>query len=141
MFLCPQRPGHILGAVHDTAALVVEAEDRGDHIGPAFRCFQGRRYLLLIANAASRWCCPRAKARGNEGLLFHSRLGLDRACHIVEVTHLITLIGGKGHRFSGDKGLHLHIAGRHQRPGNAMQVDAFIPLVDVVCFHLPRPRS
>ena len=34
----------------------------------------------------------------------------------------------------GDEGLHLHIAGRHQRSGYAVKVDPLVSLVDMVGF-------
>jgi len=53
----------------------------------------------------------------------------------MEVAHLISLICGKGdHRPACNKSLHLHICRCHKRAGNAMQVNTFISLIDVVGF-------
>lgn len=138
MLLCPQCPGHILCAFHDAAALIVEAKNRGNHVGSAFCSFQGRRNFLLIANTASRWCGASAETR-YESLLLHSRLGLDRACHTLEIPHLIPLVCSKGDRLPSDESLHLHITGRHQSARHAMQIDTLISLVNMVRLHLPDP--
>ena len=31
----------------------------------------------------------------DKGLLFHPRLSLQRTCHIMQVTHLVPLVGGE----------------------------------------------
>ena len=45
---------------------------------------------------------------GNEGLLFHSRLCSQSSGYVVEVPHLVPLVGGESSRRLGDKGLHLY---------------------------------
>ena len=79
----------------------------------------------------------------DKGLLLYPRLSLQRTCHIVQIPHLIPLIGGKSHPLfqvvlidAGicDKGLHLKVLRRHQSTGHTVQVNAFITLVDMVGF-------
>ena len=141
MLLGPQRPRHIFRAGHNTAALVIEAENRGHHVSAGGR-FQGWGNLLLIADVPGRGTGSGTKAgckqqtaripsaasvragqggglalRGedagllgvpgseavlrNEGLLLHSRLGAQRAGHIVEIPYLVPLVGGEGDGFRG----------------------------------------
>ena len=171
MLLRPQGPGHILGARHDAAALVVEAEN-GRHTVSAGRAFQRRGHSFVIPDAPGAGPGSCRESGGDKGLLFHPRLCAQRTCHIVEIPDLVPLVRGEGQdpipagghpaihaegrcHISGqisvisvealydllrlrDKGLHLHIAGRHQSAGHAVQVDALVPLVDVVGFRLRR---
>jgi len=48
----------------------------------------------------------------HEGLLFHSRLRTECAGDVVEIPHLVPLVGGEGNRFLrlGDESLHLRVA-------------------------------
>ena len=78
-----------------------------------------------------------------KGLLLHPRLSLQRACYIMQVTHLIPLVGGECDLLlrtiltaAGicDKGLHLEVLRCHQCTGHTVQVNAFIALIDMVGF-------
>ena len=93
--LRPQRAGYIFRAIHHAAALVVEAQNRRHTVpsGAALECGSNR---FVVSNAARAGTCPGRKT-GDEGLLLHSRLCLQRARHIAQIPHLIPLIGGKGH--------------------------------------------
>lgn len=60
----------------------------------------------------------------DKGLLFHPRLSLQRTCHIMQVTHLVPLVGGECDLLlrttltaAGicNKGLHLEVLRCHQR--------------------------
>ena len=72
-----------------------------------------------------------------KSLLLHSRLGTQSTCYIVQIPDLIPLVSSKRNRCITlcirlcDKGLHLHIPGSHQRPGNTIEVYALIPLVNM----------
>ena len=79
----------------------------------------------------------------DKGLLFHPRLSLQRTCYIMQVTHLVPLVGGECDlhlrtvltaAWICDKGLHLKVLRRHQCAGHTVQVNAFIALVDVISF-------
>ena len=95
MLLRPQRAGYIFRAIHHAAALVVEAQNRRHTVpsGAALECGSNR---FVVSNASRAGTCPGRKT-GDEGLLLHSRLCLQRARHIAQIPHLIPLIGGKGH--------------------------------------------
>ena len=58
----------------------------------------------------------------------------------MEVAHLVSLICGKRNRmfclWQSNEGLHLHVVGSHQRPGDTVQIDSIILLVDVIGFYL-----
>lgn len=62
-------------------------------------------------------------------LLFYPRSSRRRPGHIVQIPNFIPLICREG----SDEGLHLHIAGGHQRTGSLTQVDGLVPLVHVEC--------
>ena len=135
MLLRPQRTRHILRAFHDISALIVETQDRR-HTVPACRAFQRRSQLLAVADASGRRSGTGRKTGGYKSLLLHAGTGLQRTCNVVQIPHLIPLIGGKSCNFSfirlRHKSLHLHIGGCHQRAGHAVQVNALVPLVDVI---------
>ena len=166
VLLRPQGAGYIFRAIHHAAALVVEAQNRRHTVpsGAALECGSNR---FVVSNAARAGTCPGRKT-SYEGLLFHPWLCAQRASQIVQVAHLIPLIGGKGHdaisssrhpavdaergRYIAGQiavvavktlhsivrlrheGLHLHIRRCQQCAGHTVQVDALIPLVDVVRF-------
>ena len=68
----------------------------------------------------------------------------------MQVTHLVPLVGGKGHdaviavkALRGSiwlchEGLHLHIGGCHQCTGHTVQVNALIALVHMKCLQVSR---
>ena len=95
VLLRPQGAGYIFRAIHHAAALVVEAQNRRHTVpsGAALECGSNR---FVVSNAARTGTCPSRKT-SHEGLLFHSRTCLQRARHIVQIPHLVPLIGGKGH--------------------------------------------
>lgn len=141
MLLRPQRPGNILAALHDLPALIVDTEDAG-HTVSAGAAFQGRRYAFLISDGSGACTCSSRKS-SDKGLLFQPRLSLQRACYIMQVTHLVPLVGGECDLLlrttltaAGicDKGLHLEVLRRHQCTGHTVQVNAFIALIDMVGF-------
>ena len=79
----------------------------------------------------------------DKGLLLYPRLSLQRACYIMQVTHLVPLVGGECDLLlrtaltaAGicDEGLHLEVLRCHQRTGHTVQVNAFIALIDMVGF-------
>lgn len=153
--LCPKGGGPVIGAAHPLPSLVIEAEDTR----PFAARFKGGGTVLLIPDPSCGGACFRTKARRDEGLLFHSGLRPQRSGYIIEVTHLIPLVGGKsndaippcghsavaskgGRNISGQvsiaaiealchKGLHLHIGGSHESPGHTPQVYGFLSLVYV----------
>lgn len=54
----------------------------------------------------------------------------------MQIAHLVPLIDSRGNRcFFCNKCLHLHIACSHKCSRHSAQVDSFISLVDVICFH------
>ena len=158
--------------LYNTAALVIEAQDARHHVRAAICGLQCRGAFLLIADASGLAALACGEACGDEGLLFHTRLCLNRSGHAVQIPDFISLICRKcdglnetvpagGHPavhaessgyISGqvavvsveafdvlivrlcDEGLHLHIAGRHQRTGHTVEVDALVTLIDVVGF-------
>ena len=141
VFLCPQGSGDIFAALHDLPALIIDTEDAG-HTVSAGAAFQGRRYVLLISNGPGARASSSRKSR-DKGLLFQPRLSLQRACYIMQVTHLVPLVGGECDLLlqvvlidAGicDKGLHLKVLRRHQSAGHTVQVNAFIALIDMVGF-------
>ena len=141
MLLCPEGAGDVFAALHDLPTLIVDTEDAG-HTVSAGAAFQGGRYVLLISNGPGARASSSRKS-SDKGLLFHPRLSLQRACHIVQIPHLIPLIGGKSHPLlqvvlidAGicDKGLHLKVLRRHQSAGHTVQVNAFAALVDMISF-------
>ena len=95
MLLRPQSTGHILRAIHHTAALIVEAQN-GRHTVPSGAALECGSNRFVVSNAARAGTCPGRKT-SHEGLLFHSRLCAQRARQIVQIPHLVPLIGGKGH--------------------------------------------
>ena len=87
-----------------------------------------------LSGVKMRACCV-SHVFSDEGLLFHSRLRSEGAGYVVEVPHLVPLVGGEsyGPRLRlGDEGLHLHILRPHQSAGESVQIDTLISLVDVV---------
>ena len=66
-----------------------------------------------------------------KGLLLDTLGCAERPGHIVKIPHLVPLVGGKGDGFSGNKGLHLHIGGCHERTSRLPQINGFLPLIDV----------
>lgn len=60
MLLCPQGTSDILRAFDYTAALIIDAEDRGHHTAAGDR-FQSRCCLLLVADTSSGSACTRGK--------------------------------------------------------------------------------
>lgn len=81
MLLGPQCPHHIFRTSHDTAALVVETENRRYHIGSALRCFQGWRTLHLISDPTCCRCGPGTETSSKyqpAGLLLPT---VDRRCN------------------------------------------------------------
>lgn len=147
--LRPEGGGLVIGATHPLSSLVVKAENT--------RFLQNTGVSLSGLSAASgKGCmdirCQKAitvaladDPRRNKGLLFHSRLSAQRACHIMQIPHLISLICRKsndsilacGHlalvpiKALRHKGLHLHIGCGHERPGHPAQVYGFFSLVNV----------
>ena len=95
VLLRPQGAGYIFRAIHHAAALVVETQNRRHTVptGAALECGSNR---FVVSNAARAGTCPGRKT-SHEGLLFHSRLCAQRTSYIMEVAHLVPLIGGKGH--------------------------------------------
>ena len=141
MLLCPQGSGDIFAALHDLPALIIDTEDAG-HTVPAGAAFQRGRYILLISNGPGARASSSRKT-GDKGLLFQPWLSLQRACYIMQVTHLVPLVGGECDLLlrttltaAGicDKGLHLEVLRCHQRTGHTVQVNAFIALIDMVGF-------
>ena len=65
VFLGPECTCHIFRAFHDTAALVVEAEDGGHHISAGAALQRGGNFLL-IADAPGGRASPRAKSGRKE---------------------------------------------------------------------------
>lgn len=125
MLLCPQGSGDVLTALHDLPTLIIDAEDAG-HTVSAGAAFQRGRYVLLISDGSGARASSSRKT-GYKGLLLYPRLSLQRACYIMQVTHLVPLVGGEGHdaviavkALRGSiwlchEGLHLHIGRCHQR--------------------------
>ena len=112
------------------------------HTGSAGAAFQGGRYVLLISNGPGARASSSRKS-SDKGLLFQPRLSLQRACYIMQVTHLVPLVGGECDLFlrttltaAGicDKGLHLEVLRCHQSAGHTVQVNAFAALVDMISF-------
>ena len=141
MLLCSEGSGDIFAALHDLPALIIDTEDAG-HTVPAGAAFQGRRYAFLISDGSSACTCSSGKS-SDKGLLLYPRLSLQRTCYIVQVTHLVPLVGGECDLLlrttltaAGicDKGLHLEVLRCHQCTGHTVQVNAFIALIDMVGF-------
>ena len=127
MLLCPQGSGDVLTALHDLPTLIIDAEDAG-HTVPAGAAFQGRRYAFLISDGSGTRASPSRKS-SDKGLLFQPRLSLQRTCYIIQVTHLVPLVGGKSHpllqvvltvAWICDKGLHLKVLRCHQGTGHTV---------------------
>ena len=55
-----------------------------------------RSHRFVIPDASCTRSCSGRKA-GNEGLLLHPRTCLQRAGDIMQVSHLVALVGGKSH--------------------------------------------
>ena len=141
MLLCPEGAGDIFAALHDLPTLIIDAEDTG-HTVSAGAALEGWSNRFLVSNAACAGTCSGGKT-GYKGLLLHPRLSLQRACYIMQVTHLVPLVGGECDLLlrttltaAGicDKGLHLEVLRCHQRTGHTVQVNAFIALIDMVGF-------
>ena len=141
MLLCPQGSGDVLTALHDLPTLIIDTEDAG-HTVSAGAAFQRGRYVLLISNGPGARASSSGKS-SDKGLLFQPRLSLKRACYIMQVTHLVPLVGGECDLLlrttltaAGicDKGLHLEVLRCHQCTGHTVRVNAFIALIDMVGF-------
>ena len=91
--LRPEGAGDIFAALHDLPALIIDTEDAG-HTVPAGAAFQGRRYAFLISDGPGARACSSRKS-SDKGLLLYPRLSLQRACYIMQVTHLVPLVGGE----------------------------------------------
>ena len=74
MFLSTKGTGQVFCAIHDTATLVVQAQDARHHICAAFSTFERGSDFFLIADAACLASLTCRKTSGNECLLFHSGL-------------------------------------------------------------------
>ena len=88
MLLGPQGSGDALRTVHHAATLVIQAQNRG-HTIPAGCPFQRGGDRFGKAGASGFGSGPRRKS-SNKGLLFHSRLCLERTGKIMQVPHLIS---------------------------------------------------
>ena len=82
MLLCPQGTGHILRALHNASALVIQTQD-GWHTVSAGRALQRRCQFLAIPNAPSRGTGSCRECGGYKGLLFHSRLRIQSTRNIM----------------------------------------------------------
>ena len=141
MLLCPQGSGDVLTALHDLPTLIIDTEDTG-HTVPAGAAFQRGRYVLLISDGPGARASSSRKS-SDKGLLLYPRLSLQRACYIMQVTHLVPLVGGECDlllrttltaAWICDKGLHLEVLCCHQGTGHTVQVNAFAALVDMISF-------
>lgn len=132
MLLGTECSSVILCAAHDFPALIIQAED-GRHLIAAACALHGGGNILLEADA-SRFRPGTGIESGNKGLLLHPWLRTDGPGHIVQVAEFVSLIGRKCHILLRDEGLHLHIAGGQKCPGNAGEVDGFLPLIDMERF-------
>ena len=148
MLLCPQGSGDIFAALHDLPALIIDTEDAG-HTVPAGAAFQGRRYAFLISDGPGARASSSRKS-SDKGLLFQPRLSLQCACYIMQVTHLVPLVGGECDLLlrttltaAGicDKGLHLEVLRCHQCTGHTVQVNVFIALIDMISFRFTEHRG
>ena len=142
MLLRPQCPSDIFAALHDLPTLIIDTEDAG-HTVPAGAALQGGRYALLIPDGPGTRASSSRKT-GYKGLLLYPRLSLQRTCYIMQVTHLVPLVGGECDLLlrttltaAGicDKGLHLEVLRCHQGTGHTVQVNSFAALVDMISFH------
>ena len=66
----------------------------------------------------------------HKGLLLHSGLGAEGGGYIMQIPHLIPLVGGKGYGLS-EESLHLHIGRSHQCAGDPLEVNGLLPLIDM----------
>ena len=141
MLLCSEGSGHVFAAFHHAAALVIQTYNRW-HAVPTWTALEGWSNRFIISNATRTGTCPSRKT-GYKGLLLYPRLSLQRACYIMQVSHLVPLVGGECDLLlrttltaTGicDKGLHLEVLCCHQRTGHTVQVNAFIALIDMVGF-------
>lgn len=82
MLLRPQGTGHILRALHNASALVIQTQD-GWHTVSAGRALQRRCQFLAIPNAPSRGTGSCRECGGYKGLLFHSRLRIQSTRNIM----------------------------------------------------------
>ena len=170
-FRCFQRRRALL-LIPDTTGLaaLTSGEGSSQHTGVTLSCLPTSSSQCRVPFLGKE-AIPIALGHNSfrhEGLLFHSRLCAQRASQIVQIPHLVPLIGGKGHdaipagghptvdaergRYIAGQiavvavkalhsivrlrheGLHLHIRRCQQCAGHAVQVDALVPLVDVVRF-------
>ena len=90
VLLRPQSAGHILGALHDAPALIVEAQDGGHHIAAGSR-FQCGGQFFVVADAPGGRPSSAAETR-HVGLLLHPRLRRQRSGYVMQVANLISLI-------------------------------------------------
>lgn len=81
-----------------------------------------RRYVLLISNGPGARASSSRKS-SDKGLLLHPRLCAQRTRHIVQIPHLVPLVGGECDlllrttltaAWICDKGLHLEVLRCHQ---------------------------
>ena len=127
-----ERSCNVLGHIHPLTTLIVKAENARHHICTAFTGFESWSAFLLPSNTSCSWRGSCTEAGSNKCLLFHARLSRQSSCDIVQIPDLISLIGSKGYRISCNKGLHLHVVGRHESARHTMQIDPFIPLIDMI---------
>ena len=141
VLLSPQGPRDPHRTVHHAAALVIQTYNRW-HAVPTWTALEvgatDSLYPMLPAPA------PAQQKTGYERFVgLYPGLSLQRTCYIVQVTHLIPLVGGECDlhlrtiltaAWICDKGLHLKVLRRHQCTGHTVQVNAFIALIDMVGF-------
>ena len=104
MLLCSEGSGHVFAAFHHAAALVIQTYNRW-HAVPTWTALEGWSNRFIISNATRTGACPSRKT-GYKGLLLYPRLSLQRTCYIVQVTHLIPLVGGKSNSIVSTSAIH-----------------------------------
>ena len=98
LHLCAQGFGDPFGNSHLLPTLVVETENSG-HTVSAGAPFQRRSKFFAIADAPGGGTRACGKT-GDEGLPLHTGLRSQSARHIMQITYFVSLVGGKGKRFS-----------------------------------------